>query len=452
MSTLSFNNNLYREILSPLDQFEIRDLLSLDAPAVLSGKLYTMWVKLSNSGDILELLVPSLYWKIVGGWTNHSCMVIIQKTSEKKVDYRGSKSVVCNNIIVKEQRVHGNLPGSIYSGIRYTLKGFERNYQIKIPSYQLFTIRQYSTNNLSERLISPFFTTGFTDGEGSFMVSIIKSSAYRQGWKVQAWFVLTSHKKDLDLIKSIQSSLGGVGNIHSKSNKDLIQLRVVSLDQITNVIIPHFEKYPLLTQKRADFELFKRAVNIMNTKGHLTSKGLQEIVSIKSSMNKGLSGMSSELKEAFPNIVNIPRPMVESFEIQDPNWLAGFTSAEGCFHIKQRVGKKLGNSIVELIFSISQHSRDKNLIESLVDYLGCGRISVSKEAAYYTCSRFTDLSEKILPFFINYAILGIKSEDFKDLCKVCEIVKSKGHLTNEGFNQIREIKRGMNFGRSQIKD
>lgn len=32
-STLSLNNNLYREILSPLDQFEIRDLLSLDAPA-----------------------------------------------------------------------------------------------------------------------------------------------------------------------------------------------------------------------------------------------------------------------------------------------------------------------------------------------------------------------------------------------------------------------------------
>jgi F-type H+-transporting ATPase subunit a len=31
MSTLSINT-LYREILSPLDQFEIRDLLSLDAP------------------------------------------------------------------------------------------------------------------------------------------------------------------------------------------------------------------------------------------------------------------------------------------------------------------------------------------------------------------------------------------------------------------------------------
>jgi len=82
-----------------------------------------------------------------------------------------------------------------------------------------------------------------------------------------------------------------------------------------------------------------------------------------------------------------------------------------------------------------------------VDYLGCGRFSVSKEAAYYTCSRFSDISEKIIPFFNNYPILGVKSDDFKDLCKTCEIVKSRGHLTDEGFNQIGEIKRGMNFGR-----
>lgn len=184
----------------------------------------------------------------------------------------------------------------------------------------------------------------------------------------------------------------------------------------------------------------------MNIKGHLTPTGLQEIFNIKACMNKGLSGMSSELKEAF-NVVNILRPRIELSVIQDPNWLAGFTSAEGCFHIKQRKGKQLGNKIVELIFTISQHSRDRNLIESLVDYLGCGRFSVSKEAAYYTCSRFSDISEKIIPFFNNYPILGVKSDDFKDLCKTCEIVKSRGHLTDEGFNQIGEIKRGMNFGR-----
>jgi hypothetical protein len=51
--------NLNREIISPLNQFEIRDLLSLDAPTVFSGKQYTMWVKLSNSGDFLKVLILS---------------------------------------------------------------------------------------------------------------------------------------------------------------------------------------------------------------------------------------------------------------------------------------------------------------------------------------------------------------------------------------------------------
>jgi len=75
--------------------------------------------------------------------------------------------------------------------------GFGRNYQVKIPSFQLYT-RQYSTNNITRtkstvsavdpsivscklNLINPFFITGFTDGEGSFMISVRKSPAHRQG-------------------------------------------------------------------------------------------------------------------------------------------------------------------------------------------------------------------------------------------------------------------------------
>jgi hypothetical protein len=96
----------------------------------------------------------------------------------------------------------------------------------------------------------------------------------------------------------------------------MIQLRLFSIEQITNIIIPHFDKYPLLTQKKADFELFKLAVDIMNRKGHLTLEGLQEIVNIKASMNKGLS---KDLKEAFPYTEKFPRPLVEAQKIKDPN-------------------------------------------------------------------------------------------------------------------------------------
>ena len=108
MENLTNFFNLNREIISPLNQFEIRDILSLDAPTVLSGKQNTMWVKLSNSGDTLELLVPSYIGKDICGPINHWCKVTSQEASEKNVGYRGSKSVILNNIAVKEQRVDGS--------------------------------------------------------------------------------------------------------------------------------------------------------------------------------------------------------------------------------------------------------------------------------------------------------------------------------------------------------
>lgn len=50
MSTLSLNNNLNREIFSPLDQFVIRDLLSIDAPIL--GNLH---ISLTNIGFYLTI-------------------------------------------------------------------------------------------------------------------------------------------------------------------------------------------------------------------------------------------------------------------------------------------------------------------------------------------------------------------------------------------------------------
>ena len=74
-------------------------------------KSYIFCLQLSNSGDSLKLLVPSHNWKFVGGWINHSWMVTTQKMLERKMGYRGSKSIVLYLIkytIVKEQRVDGS--------------------------------------------------------------------------------------------------------------------------------------------------------------------------------------------------------------------------------------------------------------------------------------------------------------------------------------------------------
>ena len=55
---------------------------------------------------------------------------------ETEMGYRGSKSItLLRNVVVKEQRVDGSYINKLM--LRCTLTGFERNYQIKIPSNQL---------------------------------------------------------------------------------------------------------------------------------------------------------------------------------------------------------------------------------------------------------------------------------------------------------------------------
>lgn len=73
------------------------------------------------------------------------------------------------------------------------------------------------------------------------------------------------------------------------------------------VIIPHFNNFPLLTKKFADFELFKEIVTFMVKKGHLINKDFETILSLRANLNLGIS---EKLKIAFPNIVPTARPEV----------------------------------------------------------------------------------------------------------------------------------------------
>lgn len=56
----------------------------------------------------------------------------------------------------------------------------------------------------------------------------------------------------------------------SKISRNESSFRVNSLQDLTNIIIPHFLKYPLISQKAADFYLFSQIVSLMNNKVHLT--------------------------------------------------------------------------------------------------------------------------------------------------------------------------------------
>ena len=86
---------------------------------------------------------------------------------------------------------------------------------------------------------------------------------------MSAVYIIHLHFKDIALLKQIRSFFFfGVGNIIIK--KTSVSFSVNSIKDITNIIIPFFEKYPLLTQKGADFKIFKQIVNMINNKEHIT--------------------------------------------------------------------------------------------------------------------------------------------------------------------------------------
>jgi hypothetical protein len=120
---------------------------------------------------------------------------------------------------------------------------------------------------------------------------------------------------DLALLNKIQTFFG-IGSIRIDKRYGHYLYSVSSLKDLINVIIPHFDKYQLLTQKRADFILFKLVVDLMSQKEHLTLEGFHKIVAIRASMNLGLTTI---LTEAFPNIIPVPRPVVKLSENIDPN-------------------------------------------------------------------------------------------------------------------------------------
>ena len=78
---------------------------------------------------------------------------------------------------------------------------------------------------------------------------------------------------------------------------------VRSLEQLDKVL-DHFEQYPLQTKKHVDFCLFKEVVMKMKRGEHLTTEGLQDIINLKATLNKGLTPL---LQEAFPECIPVPR-------------------------------------------------------------------------------------------------------------------------------------------------
>ena len=67
--------------------------------------------------------------------------------------------------------------------------------------------------------------------------------------------------------------MGNKGSINIYGN--YARFYICSVKDLLDVIIPHFDNFPLRTAKYADYRLFREAVVNIKNGNHLSIKGLQ---------------------------------------------------------------------------------------------------------------------------------------------------------------------------------
>ena len=129
--------------------------------------------------------------------------------------------------------------------------------------------------------------TGFVDGEGCFHVGIAKHPEMTAGFQVLPEFTVVQHERDVQILHALKNHFGC--GVVRKNNSDRMAYRVRGKEHLLKIIVPFFQKHPLVSKKRIDFEKL-RTVLLMMTRGvHLTPQGVDEIRQIASQMNRGQS-------------------------------------------------------------------------------------------------------------------------------------------------------------------
>lgn len=101
-------------------------------------------------------------------------------------------------------------------------------------------------------------------------------------------------------------------------------------------------------------------------------------------------------------------------------------------------------------FILTQNIRDEFLIKSLIEYFGCGYISIDKRGTIdFKVSKFSNIKDIIIPFFNKYCLQGKKNLDFLDFSKVVSLMEDRKHLTEKGLNEIKKIRNQMNTSRKE---
>lgn len=200
--------------------------------------------------------------------------------------------------------------------------------------------------------------------------------------------------RDVQLIYKIKNLLG-VGTIHyrkTETRANTIILRVRNKSHLIGIILPIFNKYPMISKKQYDYLRFQKSLE----QGLKYYKDLGEY---------GPWARDTKDINTLEYILDIP---------YFPSWLVGFIEGEGCFSTYKPA---CSNSLVAS-FDIAQ-TNEEILIRAIAKYLGlrgiykdptnCYRLKVSSVRSIENVLKFMQsTSVKLLGFKKLQYILWLK--------------------------------------------
>ena len=229
---------------------------------------------------------------------------------------------------------------------------------------------------------------GFTDGDGSFTIYRAKEG------KWLLFFKLSQSTYNLRILNYIKKQLG-VGSIYLEPKNNSGDFRIRDRKSIGSVIIPIFEKYPLLTSKYFDYQKFKKAYDILNNPNLSTKDKDNLLLELKS-----LTTPEGYISPVWVKIGNKVDNTNEAKLIMSKYWLVGFTEAEGSFYLLSKEATRIVHA-----FELTQ-KLDLIVLQAISHILG---IRLAKKKTYNTVVTYNSRAiSNIIDYYLNksYTLIG----------------------------------------------